>query len=273
MRLINLFQDGDYAYEIPEQSQKASKTFAKPGTANCEEKKWYLCEDCNKKEELKICQLRAFEPNWFFHSKLQNFKKDLEQQHPLCENCVKLVDNVLQKQSRWLARYKMLFFKHKSVAAIVHVSLERTLFHIVKKKQKEKNIDENYRTMILYMLILQNAKRMDKAVRIFLTMLTSAMMYYPSCWPLPFFGAFLQTGAFVINHAQKRSIDGILTLLWICISLFGPINKLNLFSFDIPKELKGLENIGDYHIVRFIIFVKRTRTLLESRDRHYQLLL
>ncbi|XP_043268265.1 uncharacterized protein [Venturia canescens] len=215
-------KDGDYAYNIPEQSTPIPTNFKMIHPEHHKNENQInaksLCERCNKNEELKVFQLQNFEPKGFFNSGLKRFKQELELKYPLCDDCKILVQYVLQKQSLWLTRYKMLFYKQRSVKAMIN-----------------------------------NAARLEKIVRICLTLLTSITMRYSHFWPLPFVGAFLQSSTFLINQVYRGS-DALLTLLWICISLTEQVPYIRL-EVDKNNEWSFLENLTRRHFVTVLVLI------------------
>lgn len=123
----NLLQNGDYTYDISEQyatHNKCIKYCSSPKQNNVfKVPKSNLCIGCNKRESLKLSELSNFEPRNenFYNDELKIFKEYLEKKYTLCGSCKSTVQNVLSKQALWLIRYKMLFFKQKSVKAIINV--------------------------------------------------------------------------------------------------------------------------------------------------------
>lgn len=84
-----------------------------------------LCKQCNMNESLKISKLSDYVPKneRNYEYEIKKFKDSLEQQYPLCAKCKSTVNNVLYKQSLWLAQYKMLLFKQKPFCIIANVSI------------------------------------------------------------------------------------------------------------------------------------------------------
>lgn len=92
-----------------------------------------FCMDCLEHESLKLLEISNFEPKRqnFYNMELKAFKEYLEERYPLCTKCKSMVQSTLNKQMLWLTRYKMLFFRHKSIRAVCSVS---------EKKMCRKNI-------------------------------------------------------------------------------------------------------------------------------------
>lgn len=130
-----MFQNGDYAYDIPEQyatPKVHTKYCTLPkGSDNHHVAKDSLCAYCNKQESLKLSELSNFEPKneKLFNTELKAFKEYLEVKYPLCDSCKSTVRDVLRKQALWLTRYKMLFFRQKPIKVLIGVSTfaEKTL--------------------------------------------------------------------------------------------------------------------------------------------------
>lgn len=126
-----LFQNGDYAYDIPEQyatsksavSTRYCRLVEQSDSRNVS--KGHLCADCIKLESLKLLELSKFEPKSErrYNSELKRFKEYLERRYPLCDNCKLTVQNILSKQAVWLTRYKMLFFRQKPIRMLISVSI------------------------------------------------------------------------------------------------------------------------------------------------------
>lgn len=123
-------QNGDHAYDIPEQyatHNKCTRYCSLPGRNNVANvPKRSLCTDCNEREHLKLSELSDFEPRNERHydAELKAFEEYLEKKYPLCGGCKSTVRDVLSKQALWLTRYKMLFFKQKPVKAVINVSTD-----------------------------------------------------------------------------------------------------------------------------------------------------
>lgn len=102
-------QDGHYNRHISEQFSdvplKPNKRFAK-SSANDEVKKENhpLCHTCNLNQELKVHQLKNFEPSSAQNhdQELQEYTDHLESTYRLCRNCEATVRQVLGKQDSWL---------------------------------------------------------------------------------------------------------------------------------------------------------------------------
>lgn len=123
------FQNGDYAFSIPEQYKTPSTEFKRyctvsQGTDTNKAATNHLCKQCNIKERLKLSKLNDYEPltNKNYEREIKELKNSLEEQYPLCTKCKTTVKNVLHKQALWLAEYKMLLFKQKPFQVIANVS-------------------------------------------------------------------------------------------------------------------------------------------------------
>ena len=83
-----------------------------------------LCFNCNDNEELKLFELRKFEElsSKRTEKEVLQFRKTIEEKYPLCSGCKQVVNEVLNKQSLWLTRYKMLLFKQRPIKSIMNVS-------------------------------------------------------------------------------------------------------------------------------------------------------
>ncbi|XP_012534481.2 transmembrane protein 201 homolog [Monomorium pharaonis] len=119
-------KDGDYAYDIPEQyaMPKVRTKYCRLSRSsdNCHiNLKDKLCTYCNERESQKLLELSSFEPRSekLFHTELKAFKEHLEVRYPLCDGCKLMVRDVLHKQALWLTRYKMLFFRQKSIKTLL----------------------------------------------------------------------------------------------------------------------------------------------------------
>jgi len=123
-----LFQNGDYAYDIPEQyaTPKVRTRYCRLSKDSDSRHvlRDNLCACCNKRESLKLSELSNFEPKSekLFNTELKAFKEYLEARYPLCDSCKSTVRDVLRRQAVWLTSYKMLFFKQKPIKTLVGVS-------------------------------------------------------------------------------------------------------------------------------------------------------
>lgn len=128
MNVKCLFQNGDYAYDIPEQYviPKGRMRYCRLSEDSDSRHvlKDSLCACCNKRESLKLSELANFEPKSekLFNIELKTFKEYLEARYPLCDSCKSTVRDVLRRQAVWLTRYKMLFFRRKPFKTLISVS-------------------------------------------------------------------------------------------------------------------------------------------------------
>ena len=142
MNVKCLFQNGDYAYDIPEQyvTSKRHTRYCRVSkdSENSHVLKDSLCACCNKREGLKLSELANFEPKneKLFNTELKIFKEYLEARYPLCDSCKLTVRDVLRRQAVWLTRYKMLFFRRKPFKTLISVSTfaEKTVISRIRER-------------------------------------------------------------------------------------------------------------------------------------------
>ncbi|XP_015607435.1 uncharacterized protein LOC107273592 [Cephus cinctus] len=213
-------KDGSYNYSIPAQyklvQNNSMKFYAKPIKTKSSIFHNGLCTQCNVNEELKIRELSRFEPKnfWNYDWELQQYRQQLEEKYTLCSKCSEVVHDVLCKQSSWLTRYKMMFFKQKPVQAIVN-----------------------------------NGSKYEKIFRLISTILSSSTIYYMGSWPIPCTGLLIQLGACITSPANRRTSDMFLTFLWICIGILTPFKDLKLLKSDFNTDYFHLEHITQYHAI------------------------
>ncbi|KAG7207266.1 hypothetical protein KM043_008941 [Ampulex compressa] len=215
-------KNGDYSYTIPEQhkiSLNDTKRYCStsPAREASPIAKSNLCNECNTLEAIKLSQLSNFVPrnNRNYKSETEQFKQSLENKYPLCANCRTMVHNVLQKQSLWLAQYKMLFFKQKPVQALIN-----------------------------------RAKHSGPLFRFVSTVLASMIVYNFQFLILAAGGLFSQLCAYWVTPARRRrSSDILLSVLWISIILLVPFKDLKLLQTGVKNIWFSIEYITQYHMI------------------------
>ncbi|XP_072763318.1 uncharacterized protein [Anoplolepis gracilipes] len=214
-------KNGDYMYNIPEQyaTLKMSQRYCKLVEQNDlrDISKGHLCTNCNKQESLKLLELSNFEAKSEkrYNDELKSFKEYLEKRHPLCDNCKLTVQNVLSKQTLWLTRYKMLFFRRKPIAMLVsNARKSEAIFRII--------------SMILIPIIVFN---------------------HDSVW-LPIGGLFFHLCACWASSTKKKRIDILMIFLWFCIVILVHV-KNSIFQ----NVWLTTEHTVQYYMVKVCAFI------------------
>ncbi|XP_033219883.1 uncharacterized protein LOC117174690 [Belonocnema kinseyi] len=211
-------KDGDYNYSIPEQKEmpESATFYTSRHASNLTNYKNGLCFNCNDNEELKLYELRKFEQigSKSSEKELLQFRQTVEEKYPLCSGCKQVVNDVLHKQSLWLARYKMLFFKQRPIKAIMN-----------------------------------SGHNIEKLFRILLIIMDSLIIYNSQFWPLSIVGVILQLGICFIHSNTEKQRDILGTILWICISVVLHIDESKLLKTDIRNSWMSLEYITKYHFI------------------------
>ncbi|XP_076634016.1 uncharacterized protein LOC143348079 [Colletes latitarsis] len=220
-------KNGDYAYSIPEQYKISSNEIKRYCRVSQDTKinkiaKNGLCNQCIQNESLKISKLSTYTPmnEKNYDHEMKQFKDNLEQQYPLCANCKITVHNTLHKQAIWLAKYKMLLFKHKP-----------------------------------FRVLINNATYSEPILRIISTILGSMIAYNLDFIFLPIGGLFFQFCACWVASARKKSSDILLIFLWICIIILLPFKDLKLIKADLQNRWFSLEYITQYHVIMLFALI------------------
>ncbi|XP_011149618.1 uncharacterized protein LOC105189303 isoform X2 [Harpegnathos saltator] len=209
-------KNGDYAYDIPEQYatfDKCTRYCSLPKQNNAANvPKNNLCIDCNKRESLKLAELSNFEPRDenLYDTELKVFKEYLEKKYPLCGSCRSIVWDVLNKQSLWLMRYKMLFFRQKPINAIIN-----------------------------------KAKKLDTVFRFITVVLSSIISYNHEVIWLPFGGLFFHLCAYCTNSMKRKNSDMLLIILWCCMTILILIKNLT----TLQNIWLTAEHITQYYMI------------------------
>lgn len=217
-------KDGDYKYEIPEQHRSVddSKTM---DITYCERKstgiqETTLCEECNRKQELKLLELREVEnsQNTYSSEEILQFKESLEEKYPLCHDCEGTVAAVLKKQSMWLLQYKMLLFKNKPIQQIFEVS---GFFSV-------HDVQDNFIHHNFNIHFLQNRGKIARTLRILLSLLALVTVYYSEIPYLPVCGILLQCITFLVTRAGLRHTGFFPLVGWILLTM---VQEFKISSF------------------------------------------
>ncbi|XP_043466677.1 transmembrane protein 201 homolog [Leptopilina heterotoma] len=185
-------KDGDYKYPIPEQREiPHTPRFYTVRNASEADYKNYLCTLCNSNEEIKLLEFRKFEKtnSRRTENEIQDFKQTIEEKYPLCFKCKQIVNQVLQKQSVWLTRYKMMIFKQKPVKLFLH-----------------------------------NRYKIEKISRILLIIIVITIVYNHTLWQLSTVGILLQLGISLMESKYDKQ-EIFLIILWISISILSTFNE------------------------------------------------
>ncbi|OXU27444.1 hypothetical protein TSAR_002483 [Trichomalopsis sarcophagae] len=215
--------DGDYNYEIPEQ-HKINKKVSKHKTY-CQRKDLStnqnsLCKECNRKEELKLLKLRELENSIDVcnDKQLARFERSFEKKYPLCLQCQSIVQTVLHKQRVWLTQYKMLLYKQKPIQRII-----------------------------------ANREKIERILRIILSILASISIYFTEAWYLPLCGILLQFIVCLAVPSGKRQSDIFPILGWACLTwvrTFSTITVLKTFKIYINNDWAlANDNTYQYFII------------------------
>ncbi|KAL2720037.1 uncharacterized protein V1478_010303 [Vespula squamosa] len=218
-------ENGDYMYDIPELYKDSTDNSVKYCRNQSKIELFHkntLCKECNKHQKIKLAELSNFEPTneKKYDQEIQQFKHFLEKKYPLCINCNAIVQNVLAKQTMWLAHYKMLFLKQKPI---------RTF--------------------------LNNTKRFEMIFRIISTIFDSVIVYNTEFLLLPVGGLFFQLCACWTSAAKRRNSDILLAFSWICIIILIPFKGYKLLKINLQTNWFSLEYITQYHMVIFFAFI------------------
>lgn len=98
---------------------------------------------------------------------------------------------------------------------------------------------------------------MEKISRIFLTLLSAAVIYYPTNQSLPVVGAILQLITVTSVPIAKRNFDLLLTLVWVGIGGLMPFHNVRLLKPKLRIFVATLEFITGYQVVRIKINMKK----------------
>ncbi|XP_034949746.1 uncharacterized protein [Chelonus insularis] len=215
-------KDGDYKYDIPEQRSKKLNNSLKPYLSPyknelSKKRKNGLCKNCNNNEELKLIELRSVDPKRWRDTEIESFKQNLDKKYPLCKKCNSFVRKVLHKQSLWLTQYKMLFYKQKPLK-----------------------------------IIMTNISKFEKLCRLFLTLLSSSLIYYPTYQSLSTIGALLQLIIMIKASSSRRNMDLFSLLLWITVGVIMPHSDERLIKLKLKFLSIILEHITGYQIIIFL---------------------
>lgn len=216
-------KDGDYNYDIPEQRKKSLNkqnfksyfSSVKSQSSDVINRTNGLCTKCNNNEQKKLNEMQSIDTDTWRQCDIDNLKKNMEIKYQLCRKCDGYLQNLLQKQSKWLTQYKMLFFKKNSTD-----------------------------------LIVKHFGKFEYYGRLFLTMLSAAIIYYHTLQPLPLFGALIQLIIVAKRINSNGTFDALLTLVWLAIFGLMPIHHLKLYRLGINSSLFTMEYITSYQIVR-----------------------
>ncbi|KAL0100937.1 hypothetical protein PUN28_019370 [Cardiocondyla obscurior] len=222
-------KDGDYLCDIPEQyaTSRVCAKYCKLSKDNDNHVfKGKLCIYCNKRESLKLSELSNFEPKSekLYDSELKTFKEYLEIRYPLCDNCKLTVQDVLHRQSVWLTRYRMLFFRHKSIKTLV-----------------------------------DNARKLEMIFRAVSMSLVSIMIYSHDFIWLPIVGLFFHLCACWASSTNNRKSNILLTFLWFCI-IFLMFAKSSIFE----NTWLTIEHITQHHMIMVCACIITVVTLKSS---------
>ncbi|XP_014471641.1 PREDICTED: uncharacterized protein LOC106742846 isoform X2 [Dinoponera quadriceps] len=168
--------------------------------------------DCNKRESLKLSELSNFEPrNEVLYSvEVKVFKEYLEKKYPLCDTCKSTVWNVLNKQTLWLTRYKMLFFRQKPVKTVI-----------------------------------SNARKFDTIFRLISIVFGSVITYNHDVIWLPFGGLFFHLCACWASSMRKKIADVLSIILWCCMTAF--VSVVNLTTLQ--NVWLTAEHVTQYYMI------------------------
>ncbi|XP_076647941.1 uncharacterized protein LOC143356277 [Halictus rubicundus] len=216
-------KNGDYTFSIPEQYKISSHNnrrycsvgqdtkFNKVSTNR-------LCNQCTQNETLKLTKLSNYVPTneRKYEQEIEQFKKSLEQEYPLCTQCKSTVHSVLHKQALWLTEYKMLLFKQRP-----------------------------------FQVIANNKKYSERIFRMISTIFDSMVAYNMDFIFLPIGGLFFQFCACCVTSAKRKSCDILLMFLWICIIILLPFKDSKIMKIDFHNKWLSLEYITQYHMIMF----------------------
>ncbi|XP_014205261.1 uncharacterized protein LOC106637117 [Copidosoma floridanum] len=234
-------KDGDYNYEISEQSGSTGKN-SKYSESFCERKSYSsnqnkLCNKCIKMEEQKLIKLRELQDSIGEDNEKQiaRFAQNMEKKHPLCHKCQSIVQTVLYKQKLWLMEYKMLLFKHKHISKTI-----------------------------------QSREKIEKFLRILLSILASVTIYYSEALYFPLCGLVCQLFACLAHPVNRGKFDVLPIIGWICLICVKTLSTSMILSL-LQIKLNSHWTVPDNNMYQYFIITLATAVGLSNlRSQYYK---